>query len=58
MATFQVPVWFNIEADDHIDAGESIITALNQASLIIEETEPRIRDWVVEEPVHIHTEEN
>ena len=58
MPKFQVPVQFDIEAENYDDAFESIITVLNQASLIMQETEPRIGDWVVEVPVHIHAEEN
>ena len=57
MATFQVPVWFNIEAKDAEDAVESIFAVMKSVST----AHPawlRIDDWVVEEPVHIHTEEN
>lgn len=53
MATFQVPVWFNIEAKDSEDALRGITDIMNQCRAKIYMDEPRIDNWAVEEPVLI-----
>lgn len=53
MATFQVPAWFNIEADSAQEAWDRIEIALRQVVDTMYEREPALNDFVVEEPTFI-----
>jgi len=47
MKTFQVPVWFNVTADNHDEAWEIVIAEMNKLNPITDVA----WEWVVEEPV-------
>jgi hypothetical protein len=53
MKTFQVPVWFNVNAEDKDTAWEMII-----AQMVAMGKYDQLPEWVVEEPVDVTNEEN
>ncbi len=48
MKTFQVPVWFNVQAETQEDAWREVWEKISDMD----------GDWIVEEPVEITEEEN
>ena len=51
MKTFQVPVWFNVQAEDQEDAWEFVIQEM------VRLVGSNSAEWVVEEPVEIREED-
>lgn len=52
MKTFQVPVWFNVQAETQEDAWEFVIQEM------VRLVGSNSAEWVVDEPVEIKDEEN
>ena len=54
MKTFQVPVWFNVQAEDQEHAWQKIERLMNYN---LPAQQHMLTDWVVEEPVEISEED-